>query len=293
MLWKLTVGGWGPDTQALICLNLGAAGTAGFFKNVIHQFEDTVWFFPFINDWERDKLEFDCESFLYRKTVELARYFVNESKGSYFVSMADLSGNADSLAHMRGSENLLMDMLTDPDKVHDALDIVYKAWEKVTTEVYEIVRHNNDGGTCIGWLDSWGSGRHDQLQCDLSVMISPQLFDEFIYNELKAQSKIMDSCVYHFDGFEQTRHLDKILLIDTISVIQWTCVSGQPSPLEFIPFLKKIQSSGKGLLMYVTPGEIEPIMEQLSSKGLYLLVRPSSQEEGINILKKVEKLTHE
>jgi hypothetical protein len=80
-------------------LNLSAAGTAGFFKNARHQCEDTVWFFPFINDWDRNKLEFDTESFLYKKTLELAKFFVNESKGNYFVSMADLSGNADSLAH--------------------------------------------------------------------------------------------------------------------------------------------------------------------------------------------------
>jgi hypothetical protein len=45
--------------------------------------------------------------------------------------------------------------------------------------------------------------------------------------------------------------------------------------------------------MYINPDELEPIMEQLSSRGLYLLLRPSSEEEGIELLKKVQKLTHE
>lgn len=175
---------FGGEAFPQIFPDLGAAGTAGFFKNIRCQFENTVWFFPFIEEWKENLMEFDSDSFLYKKTLELVRYFVDESKGRYFVSMPDLSGNADALAHMRGSEKLLMDMLTNTDAVHKAMGKIFEVWKKASGEVFDIVRDNNDGGSCIGWLDTWSAGRHDQLQCDLSVMISPQLFDEFIIPEL-------------------------------------------------------------------------------------------------------------
>lgn len=281
------------DAFPQVTLNFGAAGSAGFFKNVRHQFEDTIWFFPFIKDYETDLLEFDPNSFLYRKTIDVAQYLVNESKGSFFVSTPDISGNIDSLAHMRGSDNILMDMMTDEDIVVEALKKIQDVRTKTSNEVFKIVTANNDGGSCIGWLNTWGEGKHDQMQCDLSVMISPQMFEEFAMPELKAQSAWLDHPLYHFDGIEQIRHLDMLLSIKKLEAIQWTCVEGQPSPLEFIPVLQKIQQAGKKIVMWIKPEELEPLMQQLSSKGLLLLLKASSEDEAKAIVHKAEKLTHE
>ena len=284
---------FGGEATPQIFINLGAGGHAGFFKNMKYQFEETVWFFPGVNDWDKDELEFDPESFLYKKTIELAKYYTAESKGRYFVSMPDTSGNADALAHLRGSENLLVDLVTDEERVQEALGKIQEVWLDINQQVYDIVKENNEGGSAITWLDTWAPGRHAQMQCDLSVMISPYMFEKFIMPELRAQSEWMDNCLYHLDGMEQVRHLDMLLSLERLKVIQWTCVVGQPSPLEFIPILKKIQAAGKGVLIRVNPDEVEPLMEQLSSKGLYLVLRVSSEDEAKEIEKKIIKLTHE
>lgn len=284
---------FGGEATPQIFLNLGAAGHAGFFKNARYQFENTVWFFPVINDWDEDALEFDPDSFLYNKTIELAKYLVNESKGSFLVSMPDTCGNADALAHLRGSENLLMDFIEEEKNVQRALEKIQDAWLKVNNEVYNIVKDNNDGGCSITWLNTWAPGKHTQMQSDLSCMISSLDFNRYIMPELKKQSEWMDNCLYHLDGMEQIRHLDSLLSIEKLDVIQWTGVAGQPSPVEFIPQMKKIQEAGKGLLVWTNLQEFETLMEQLSSKGLYLLLEASSKEEADEVIKSVEKLTHE
>ncbi len=285
---------FGGECFPQLFVNLGAGGHGGFFKDISYKFkENTVWFFPFIEDWEKDASVFDPDSFLYRKTIELAKYFVQESKGRYYVSMPDTCGNADALAHMRGSENLLMDMVLEKEHVHAALDIIQKVWEKTVEEVYNIVKDNNDGGCTIGWLDIWGPGRFTQMQSDISVMISPDQFNEFIMPELKSQISWMDHSLYHFDGLEQIRHLDMLLSLENLDVIQWTCVAGQPSPLEFIHIFKKIQAAGKCLLLYATPKEIEVLLQELSSKGLYLVARVDSEDEARDLIKMAEKLSHE
>lgn len=284
---------FGGESFPQIFLDLGAAGHAGYFKGARYQVEETVWFFPSIEELTEDSLQFDENSMLYRKTIELAEYFTRESRGDFFVSMPDISGNADALAHLMGSENLMMDMIQNKAKVHRALNEIQDVWLRTSEEIFRITHENNDGGSTIGWLSTWASGRHGQMQSDMSVMISPSMFEEFIMPELQAQSRWMDRSTYHFDGIDQLKHLDLLLSLERLDMIQWTNVAGQPSPLKFIDVFRRIQAAGKCLLLSLDPKDIQFVMEQLSSKGLYLLTSASSQEEAESIISMVETLTHD
>ena len=179
------------------------------------------------------------------------------------------------------------------ERVQQALSKIQQVWLNAMQQMYEITSPNNEGGCTIGWLDTWSPGKHGQMQCDLSVMISPDMFHEFIMPELRSQTEWMDNALYHFDGVDQIKHLDALLSIEKLKMIQWTCVEGQPSPIEFIPILKKIQEAGKGLLIKIKKEELEPLMEELSSKGLYLQLTASTEEEAKSIIRKVESLTHD
>jgi hypothetical protein len=282
---------YGGDSFPVLIHDLGPASHAGFFKGARYQFENTVWFFPSLEDY--DQLVFDKTSFIYNKTLDLARYYSNESKGDFIISMPDTVGAADALAHLRGTEDLLADMLCEPDSVKAALEKIQAVWEHTYTEIYNIVSKNNDGGCSVGWLGTWAPGRHGQLQCDLSVMLSPKMFEDMIQPELKKQSDWFDFSLYHLDGDQQVKHLETILSIDRIHAIQWTNVAGQPASYHYIDVLKRIQAAGKGLILHVMPQEIEFLMENLSSKGLYLMTYAENQEEACQLVKTVEKLTHE
>ncbi len=272
-------------------LDLGAAGHAGFFKGAKHQFEGSVWFFPSLSD--PDALEFDEHSFLYQKTLELAHALVQDSKGDYFVSMPDTSGNADALAHLMGPEGLMPAMLEEPDAVQRALSKIQAAYERIVTEVYAIVKDNNQGGGTIGWLDTWAPGLHAQMQSDMSVMISKGMFEEFIMPELTRQCRFLEYPLYHFDGIEQIRHLDNLLSIPNLRAIQWTQVDGQPPATEFMDQLRKIQAAGVGLVIMAHPEQIEPLMAGLSCKGLYLISWAGNKDDADGLVKKIGKWTHD
>lgn len=282
---------YGGDAFPLASVDLGASGHAGFFKGAKYQIGDTVWFFPSLEDPE--KLEFDENSYLFEKTLELARALAQDSGGDYCVSMSDATGNADALAHLMGSEELLIAMMEDPDAVKAALGKIQTSYETVMKRVFDIVHHVNDGGSCIGWLSTWAPGFHAQMQCDLSVMISNPMFNEFIMPELRAQCDFLDYPLYHFDGIEQLRHLDSLLSLPGLRTIQWTQVAGQPPCTDFIPQLQKIQAAGKNLHIHVDPGQIRPLMENLSSRGLYLLTWANSKDEADAIVKDVARMTHD
>ena len=239
-------------------------------------------------------LHFDPEQLLHKKTMELADYFATVAHDRFFVSMPDTGGSIDCLAHLRGSENLLIDLIENRAWVQDSSRTILEVWRTTIEAVHQRFKGINDGGNSIGWLSTWAEGRHAQTQCDFSVMISARDFRELVVPEIKAQAGWMDHSLYHLDGREQIRHLDTLLQIEELHCIQWTCVEGQPPPTAFIPELRRIQQAGKRLLILnYNLKVIETLLQELSSAGLYLVTRASSRDEAEDIMKTAVRLTHD
>ena len=282
--------------EALPCIfpNLGTGGHAAYFDADYKFAKDTVWFFPRIKDWGKDKMKFNPNHMLLDTQRKNISYLSKAGKDKFFVSMPDNTGSFDALAHLRSSDMLLLDMIEKPEAVRQAVRKLIDALKITGDEFYGIIKDNNDGGSTHGWMHLWCEGRVAQINCDLSVMISPQMFEEFVLPELDETSKWVDKAVYHLDGQEQIRHLDMILSVKGIDMIQWTPVAGQPKTSEFLPVLKKIQMAGKGLVLLPEAGEVEKILNGLSSKGLHLVVNGvKTVDEAKELVKKTEKWTRD
>ena len=278
----------------LVNFDLGAVSHAGYFAGARHHFRDSLWFEPSILDITRDALRFDSEQLLYRKTMELADDLAAAAPGRFFVSMPDTGGSIDCLAHLRGSENLLCDLIENRAWVQDSVQAILEVWLTTTEAVYQRLKGINDGGSSIGWLSTWAEGRHAQAQCDFSVMISPRDFRELVVPEIKAQAGWMEYALYHLDGRQQIRHLDALLALEEVDCIQWTCVEGQPPPTAFIPELRRIQQAGKRLLILNYDLQvIETLLRELSSAGLYLVTRAASRDGAEGIMKAAARYTHD
>jgi hypothetical protein len=275
--------------------NFGTAGHAKYFKGCNFKFtKETVWYKPFIQDWDKDALEYDPNCEILAIEEKVMKYLADAGKGKFFVTMPDNCGNIDALTHLRGTDNLLFDLLEEPDRVKDSVKKVGDALINASERHFNAIRENNDNGCTHGWMFTWSRGKSMQLQVDFSVMISPEMYEEFAMPELEAMTNWLDNSVYHLDGREQIRHLDMILSLKKLNAIQWTPVAGQPETSEFIPVLRKIQEAGKGLVLVPKKHEIEKLMTGLSSKGLQLVINDADDEEEAKaIIKRVAELTRE
>lgn len=283
---------YGGEALPSIFPNFGTGGHAAYFNCKYEFAPDTIWFFPIINDWNTDKLQFNASNELLNIQKKVLGLLSKQGKGKFFVAMPDNCGSMDALAHLRGSDNLLLDMLEEPKAVKDAIKTVVNVLKSTGDEFFKITKENNDNGSCHGWMQTWSGGRHMQLQCDLSVMISPQMYEEFVLPELEETANWLDHAIYHLDGREQIRHLDMILSVKKINMIQWTPVAGQPSTTEFIPVLQRIQKAGKGLVLLPEVWEVEKLLSELSPKGLHLVVYGAKSEtEAKDLIKLAEKMT--
>lgn len=248
---------------------------------------DTIWFEPVLQEPDASKMVYDPSGFERQKryTEELVKLAGNR----YFVGMNDNCGIIDGLAQMRGVNELLFDMVDNPEFVHAARDRIIAAWKATQKEFFEIIKKNNFGGSSHAWMHLWSPKRHLQLQCDYSCMISPEMFEEYVLPELEETSAAFEHCTYHLDGVEQLRHLDLILSVKTITNIQWTHVAGQPKTSASIQALRKIQKAGKGLVLIPQKDEIDFLTKNLDPRGLQISIGGIKDKEEAAAIEKLAR----
>ena len=273
------------DAFPVLIHNLGPAGHAGYFKNAKPRYESSIWYEPSLEDY-RD-LAFDSDSFLYKKTLEMAKAYAEDANGEYMVSTPDIVSDSDVLSHLRGPENFLYDLTDRSEDVKAALKTVQGVWESTMRSCHDITAANNRGGGTVGWLSTWAPGFHGQLQCDAGVMLSPEMFKEFICYELEAQSNFLEYSLYHLDGQQQVRHLPHILAIEKLDAIQWTNVAGQAPATAFLPELQQIQQAGKLLILDCSPHEVPVLLDNLKQENMYIRTWANSPADADDIVRMV------
>lgn len=288
---------YGGEAYPATTMCLGASVMAGFYGSHADFRRETVWYEPSIDTWESTSLSFDkATDPLYRATIDATRYYAEESRGRYLVSLPELGAATDDLSLMRGLEPLVMDMLYQPDVVKQAVATLTKTWVDVHLELFDIARPASDGGCCIAWMQTWAAGTHFQMSCDVSAVLSPPLFDEFILPEIRDYLRANEYSVYHWDGPDAVKYLDSLLTLNDLDAIQWTQGAGSPpaSDPRWVPLYRQIQAAGKRLILpFVELHEIETLLSQLSSRGLLIGTTAASEEEARDLLERIPRWTRD
>ena len=271
-------------------IDLGPGVTAAYLGSPVKLRTDTIWFEPVIKDWDHDTFGFDTNNFWWKKTLEITKKASEAGRGRFLTGITDLSGTADILLNLRGSENLCMDIYDNSEKVKEARDEILKVWFYCVRELNKITLECQEGS--INWMGIWAPDLHHSLQCDFSAMLSPAVFEEFFLPEIQEQCRRLPYSIYHLDGPDAVRHIDMLLEIPELDAIQWVPGDGQPRAIEWIPLLKKIQSKGKGLVIYALPEDIDILLTELSPRGLYVGITTqfNSFDEADEFVEKVERL---
>ncbi|MBQ7916809.1 MAG: hypothetical protein IJ315_08535 [Firmicutes bacterium] len=266
----------------------GTAGIAEYTGCKATRLPHTTWFDPWLDEPDADQIHYSCPEAFEAQKAAIAR-MAELAKDDYMVSVTDNCGVLDALAAIRGTEDLMMDMITDPEFVEEGVQKLLDIYKQTQTELFDLLKENNDGSV-HSWMQLWAPQKLAQMQCDCSVMLSPEMFNRFAMPELEELTAFLDYPVYHLDGQEQIRHLDSLLSLKNLRAIQWTPVSGQPFTSEFIPVLQRIQKAGKNLVLVPKPWEVEKLLDNLSSRGLHLMLGEyPTQEAALEMIDLIEK----
>jgi 5-methyltetrahydrofolate--homocysteine methyltransferase len=270
--------------------NFGPGIVAAFVGANLHAMEDTTWFSPGKKD-ELAELQiklYEGNSW-WRQVKAVTQKAVERWGEQLSVGITDLGGNLDILAHLRGTEQLLFDLLDAPKEVQRLVKETTSIWLECYEQLYDISRKSR-GISC--WGPCWSPRRGYLLQSDFAYMISPQMFERFVLPDLSNCCEHMEYAFYHLDGKGQLGHLDMLLGIQRLRRIQWVPGDGQPQAECWIPLIKRILQSGKLCQVYAGAQAALSILREVQEKGLLVVINETlNPEEGAGLMDEIHWLT--
>lgn len=193
----------------------------------------------------------------------------------------------DTLAGMRGTERLLVDLIERPAWVRQSLDQITALYFECYGVLYDLIR-DEKGGSHF-W--AWAPGRMAKFQCNFSAMISPGMFADFMTPVLQEMTGRVDFCMYHWDGPGAIRHHDHLLSIPRLTMIQWTPGAGVEPMMDrrwWSLYHKTVEASKKvALLGFSGVENLKAIKREFGGKLKQFLIsiQAASPQEAEDILK--------
>lgn len=280
-------------------IDFGPGSLAVYLGSDIHFKPDTVWFDPCIEgEWEDfPEIKFNPENPWFKKHLELAKECKRLVGDDFPIDMPDLMENLDTLASLRGSQELLSDMIEDDEMILERVNQVTKVYYEYYDRFHEVIS-DQDGGNAYTVFQIWGPGRTVKLQCDISAMFSEQFFRDFVLDSLKEQSQKADHVLYHLDGPGAIRHMDALMEVEGIDALQWT--SGDAGPDGTLPdwdvIYDKAIAAGKSIWVKVYSGDFEDwlkncdrLVQRYGSHSLFFLFPEMSHDQAVRLLDYAEE----
>lgn len=286
--YQLSRSSFKADILPVANTHLGPGSLAAIMGAELEGGEETIWIRPAENG--EIKTELDEKNKWWHLHLDLLKNCKTRSHGKYFVGCPDLIEGLDTLAAIRGTQDVLTDIILRPEEVEIQLQKVNEVYFRVFDMIYEIIREGDEMAFC--YFSIWGPGKVSKLQSDISVMISEDDFRRFVYPYIHEQCGKIDYTLYHLDGMDALRHLDSILEIEKLNAVQWTPGYGEPQGGDpcWYDLYRKILDAGKSLMpCWVQINELQPLLDNVGSAGLNILMDFKTEKDIDNAIKIVER----
>lgn len=254
---------------------------------------NNAWIHPIPDLYRRPLPSFNPTDPLTIRIETLMRAMDKAAHGCAYVNPPIMLDALTTLSLFRGVENLCVELVSEPETV--------KRWAHGLTELYvDIYEHfyrmavaMGYGPTCA-WLKVMAEGRMEAVQCDFAVMLSPDMFREFVLPDLRFTTERLDYSLYHLDGVEQMRFLDLLRECPRLNGIQWN--PGSRHVGKLLPHLdafRAIRQRGFSLLVPCANVPLEEtlaMVRELGPDGLCLnLGHRASEGEALHIMERINK----
>ena len=276
---------YGGEAFPYFDTHLGPGNLSAFLGSKPDFSETDAWFRPGMDDIDAaPPLVFDERNEWFQKQMDIIRYGVEHADGRFLTCFPLLTENGDTLASLRGTTEILTDMALDPEAVKRRVAEINVAFAEASRRIFDLIRDQH-GGNSYSTFDIWAPGRTAVIECDLSSMFSADMYEEMILPGLVEQCEDIDYVMYHLDGSQCLQHLDHILSIEKVRIVQWTPDPGKPGGGDpaWYDLYNKIKKAGKGVqAIWIKPEEIDPLLEAIGRKAssCRYASRPKTRRSG-------------
>lgn len=242
---------------------------------------ETTWLRPCVDDPDRARLEYDPDNRYWRYTLAVIDGVLAVARGKFLIQFPDLIEGLDVLAALRGTESMLLDLYDRPEWCRQALRRITDLYFRYYDILYDRIR--DEMGGSFFWC--WAPGRMIKLQCDCSAMLSPATFREFMLPVLCEMTERVAHSMYHLDGVDALVHLDTLLAVPQLDMVQWTPGAGQPPMGDpaWWPMVHRVIDAGKKVyLAGISLDDLPRLRREFGadSRQLLLALWVGSREAG-------------
>ena len=262
----------------------GPGVLAAFLGAELNNSTGNVWFHPkSVSELKNMHFEYNSNSIWLNRIKDIYRAGEKKWQGNVLMGMPDLGGILDVLAVFRGSDNLLYDLYDEPEEVKRLSKELQTLWLTYYKELEEVLQPINPGYS--DWSGLYCSKPSYVVQCDFSYMIGPDMFKEFVAEDLSNLCSSLTHTLYHMDGKGELPHLPQLIEINQLDAIQWCPGDGVPRTMEWMDIYKTIRLSGKNMHILGDETDFTAIAKEIGSKGLYLNLHSRPLSERDNMMK--------
>lgn len=280
---------WGGEAIPTASLMVGYCFAHGA---PLHYSEQTIWHSTIVDDWHGPPdFSFNENDPGWRQIEAVVRALVDRNCGRYFVAHPPVIMPNDLLSVLRDPTLFCTDLLDHPEAVKEALAEMLETWFATFDHLCEMTAPTQEG-TC-SWLGVWHPGRTMTIQSDICCMLSPAMFEEFIIPELETFCNRLDGVIYHLDGPDAIKHLDRLLELPKLHGIQYTPGTGNATGLYWIDLFKRIQAKGKAVHTALDRSEVPRAVRELQPEGLFITTSAPTIQEAEAILEDAKRGTVE
>lgn len=285
------------DLDAILEQTLGWAATHEFLGDAIPSFMVTFapdhfaallgaeikrpdsghsnWVKPCLTSLEDVEISFQRDGVWWQRTLECIEKFRSRCDGKLIITATHLQGGLDGLAALYGTQEVLMDLAIQPQAVQSALRQIEKALVQVRQAFAEALDVATWGS--LNRFGMYSSGIIDVPQCDLSCMISQDMFREFQVESLTHEIATTDASVYHLDSAGALPHLEALCGIEPLDMIQWMPGEGHYAD-DHSELNARIDALGKGQIFQTyyqfVESDVMRIWDSFNSRKLFFQVTP-------------------
>ncbi len=275
--WELSQHEYYGDAYPRVNLDeFGPGVLAAFCGAKLDNSSGAVWFFA-----EEQKpisevsAKYDPNNKWAKRIKDICRAGIERWNGSVIIGLPDFGGILDVAASLVGTEELLFACIEEPEEVSRLCKEIQVAWYEAYEDITKILEPQ---GCYTDWHGLLSKTPSYVLQNDFSAMISPNMFDEFALDLLRYDTERLDHTVYHLDGPDAIKHLDSLLTLEKLDVIQWVYGAGQPGPMHWLDLYKKIDAAGKYNNLNGSPEEILEALKHIPGNNPFIWNRLSKAD---------------
>lgn len=203
-----------------------------------------------------------------QKYFEFIKIYTDAFSDKYPVAQSIVRGPSDLACAIMGAEDAAMALLTEPERMNNLFAFITDQLEKfLNMNIIHLPKFHD--GFVIGQYEIWAPEPAIRIQEDFSNLFSPELYDEFLKQHDQKLAAITNYTLIHLHS-SSLFLIEKFLQVSSIRAFQITKDPGIAQLSEMMPSLKKIQDTGKPMILkgQFDKNDLQLMKSNLSLNGL-------------------------